>query len=115
MEDFKEVEDTTSTEELDTDIVEDVVEEPVAPVEEVVPVEEPVVVEKPIVEEKPKTAGYKSEKTVPVYSTKNLFKYNLGEVKIGYNILTEEEATEWLKHKAVRSATAEEIAKEYGR
>lgn len=55
----------------------------------------------------------KPEKKVAVYSSRNLFLYGTGELKIGYNIVTEEAADFWLAHKAVRSATPEEVAKEY--
>lgn len=55
----------------------------------------------------------KDELTVAVYSSKNLFRYGTGELKIGYNIVTEEAANFWVIHKAVRIATPEEVAKEY--
>lgn len=55
----------------------------------------------------------KAEVKVAVHSSRNLFKYGTGELKIGYNIVTEEAATFWVTHKAVRAATPEEVAKEY--
>jgi len=51
---------------------------------------------------------------VALYSSKNLFKYNLGELSVGYNIVSKEDAENWLSHKAVRVAEPEEIAAYYG-
>jgi hypothetical protein len=50
---------------------------------------------------------------VAVYSSRNLFRYGLGELKIGYNIVTREASDFWVTHKAVRIATPEEVAKAY--
>lgn len=50
---------------------------------------------------------------VAVYSTKNLFKYGVGELKVGYNIIPKQHEEFWLSLKAVRSATPQEVAKEY--
>jgi len=50
---------------------------------------------------------------VAVYSTKNLFKYGIGELKIGYNIIPKEHEEFWLSLDAVKPATPEEVAKEY--
>jgi hypothetical protein len=44
-----------------------------------------------------------------------LFKYGLGELKIGYNIVTKEASDFWVTHKAVRIATPEEVANAYNR
>lgn len=52
---------------------------------------------------------------VAVHSTKNLFKYGVGELKIGYNIIPKEHEEFWLTLKSVRSATPEEVAKEYSK
>lgn len=52
---------------------------------------------------------------VAVYTSKNLFKYGLGSLKLGYNIVTKEASEFWLTHEAVRSATPEEVAKAYNR
>ena len=57
--------------------------------------------------------SYENDKVVPVYASKNLFKYGVGELKIGYNIVTQKEADFWTGHKSVRLATSEEVAKEY--
>jgi hypothetical protein len=52
---------------------------------------------------------------VAVYCSKNLFKYGLGELKIGYNIVTKDASDFWVTHEAVRLATPEEVAKAYNR
>jgi hypothetical protein len=52
---------------------------------------------------------------VAVYSSKNLFKYGLGELKIGYNIVTKEASNFWTTNSAVRVATPEEVSKAYPR
>jgi hypothetical protein len=57
----------------------------------------------------------KAVEKVAVYSDKNLFKYGLGELKIGYNIVTKEASDFWVTHEAVRLATPEEVAKAYNR
>jgi hypothetical protein len=50
---------------------------------------------------------------VAIYSSKNLFKYGLGELKIGYNIVTKEASNFWISQSSVRTATPEEVAKAY--
>jgi hypothetical protein len=55
----------------------------------------------------------KTVEKVAVYSNKNLFKNGLGELKIGYNIVTKEASDFWVTHKAVRTATPEEVAQAY--
>jgi hypothetical protein len=50
---------------------------------------------------------------VAIYSNKNLFKNGLGELKIGYNIVTKEASDFWVTHKAVRTVTPEEVAQAY--
>jgi hypothetical protein len=57
----------------------------------------------------------KTTEKVAVYSSKNLFKYGLGELKIGYNIVTKDASDFWLTHEAVRIATPEEVAQAYNR
>lgn len=84
-----------------TDIViEPVVEPVVEPVAE--PVIEPII--KPAVDTTDKVA---------LYSESNLFKFKLGELKVGYNIVSKEDANIWLKSKRVRIATPEEVAQYY--
>jgi len=67
----------------------------------------PKVVAKPT--KKPKAVA-----NVPLYSSKNI---HVGAtfLKFGYNIVTEEAAAKWLKFKAVRKATAEEVKTAYGK
>jgi hypothetical protein len=55
----------------------------------------------------------KNQEKVAVHSSKNLFKYGLGELKIGYNIVTKEASEFWITHQAVREATPEEVANVY--
>jgi hypothetical protein len=50
---------------------------------------------------------------VAIHSSKNLFKYGVGKLKVGYNIVTQEAEEFWLTHRAVRKATPEEVAKAY--
>ena len=57
----------------------------------------------------------KTTEKVAVYSYKNLFKYGLGQLKIGYNIVTKEASVFWTTNKAVRIATPEEVSKAYPR
>jgi len=57
--------------------------------------------------------GKKAVEKVAVHSAKNLFKYGLGELKIGYNIVTKEASDFWVTHEAVRLATPEEVANAY--
>lgn len=66
-----------------------------------------------ILESKKKKDG-KIEK-VAVYSSRNLHWNGVGELNVGYNILSKEESEKWLKHKAVRIASADEVAKYYGK
>ena len=51
---------------------------------------------------------------VALYSSNNLFWNEVGTLKIGYNIVSPEKAEKWLRHKSVRKATPEEVAKAYG-
>jgi hypothetical protein len=51
---------------------------------------------------------------VAVFSTSNLYKSGLGTLKKGYNIIEKEASEDWIKYKAVRIATPEEIASHYG-
>lgn len=54
-------------------------------------------------------------KKVALFSNKNLYWSEVGELKFGYNIVTEEKAERWLSHNSVRKASAEEVASAYGR
>jgi hypothetical protein len=72
---------------------------------------------KPVVE-KPKASEHKAKskdvKTVGIHSTKNLH-VGSSSIKVGYNIVSEAAAEKWLKFKAVRKATPEEIKTAYGK
>jgi hypothetical protein len=57
----------------------------------------------------------KNQEKVAVHSSKNLFKYEFGELNIGYNIVTKEASEFWITHQAVRKATPEEVANFYVR
>jgi hypothetical protein len=54
-----------------------------------------------------------SDEKVALYSTKNLFKYGLGELKVGYNIVSKDASEFWVSHEAVREATPEELLEAY--
>lgn len=96
-----------------------VIEEPTAaPILEpiVEPIVEPVV--EPIVEPVVKPSKAKAEDTsekIALYSSANLFKYKLGELTVGYNIVSRKDSVLWLKSKKVRVATPEEVAQYYNK
>lgn len=115
------------------DSIEELVEAPVEVTEEVVEpksidpvVEEPVVEKKiekvekaatPLVKEsksKKKETASQTPKDVAVYSERNLYKYELGELSKGYSILPSAKAEKWVAStKKVRIATPEEVARYY--
>lgn len=105
------------------DSTQDIVE---APVEDLPTADEPEVLEKietvkkadiPLVKEsKPKKTETKAKtpKEVAVYSERNLYKYDLGELLKGYSILPAAKADKWVAStKKVRIATPEEVARYY--
>jgi len=55
------------------------------------------------------------EPTVAVYSTKNVVWQGIGKVEKGFNIVKEKDAEKWLTRSHVRTATPEEVAREYGK
>lgn len=61
------------------------------------------------------SAPKKAEKTVAIYSTKNVSWSPVGKVYRGYNIVTPDQAEKWLTRSHIRLATPEEVAKEFGR
>ena len=65
--------------------------------------------------EQPSTIVKKSNKTVAIHSTKNVSWGGVGKVYRGYNIVTPEQAEQWLTRNHIRLATPEEVAKEFGR
>lgn len=52
---------------------------------------------------------------VAIYSSRNLFWNGVGELSTGYNIVTKEAADKWITHKAVRTASPEEVKRAYGK
>jgi hypothetical protein len=52
---------------------------------------------------------------VALFSEKNLHWLGVGNVRPGYNIVTEEAAKLWLTRRGVREATPEEVATYYGK
>ena len=57
----------------------------------------------------------KPEEKIAVYSVRNLTWNGVGELKTGYNIVTQKDSEKWLTHKAVRAATPEEVKRAYGK
>lgn len=57
----------------------------------------------------------KEKNSAAVYSKRNLHWTGVGQLKIGYNIVSEEEAERWITHKSVRVATPDEVARHYGK
>jgi hypothetical protein len=52
--------------------------------------------------------------TVAIHSTKNVNWGGVGKVVKGYNIVSKEQADQWLTRSHIRLATPEELAQEYG-
>jgi hypothetical protein len=55
----------------------------------------------------------KSEKTVALYSSRNVSWLDVGSVVRGYNIVSESAAEKWLTRSHIRIATPEEVAGAY--
>ena len=64
-----------------------------------------------------KKAAKAAEKTetVAIYSTKNVTWSEVGKVYRGYNIVDKDAAEKWLTRSHIRTATPEEVAKEFGK
>jgi len=60
------------------------------------------------------TEADQSEK-VAIYSTKNVSWPGVGKVLKGYNIVTSGNAEKWLERSHIRTATPQEVAREFGR
>jgi hypothetical protein len=60
----------------------------------------------------PVTIAEPKEK-VALYSERNLHWVGVGELKIGYNIVTKEQADKWVSNKSVREASPEELKGAY--
>ena len=66
--------------------------------------------------EKKKVAKVKENtETVAIYSTKNVLWSEVGKVSRGYNIVEKDAAEKWLTRSHIRTATPEEVAKEFGK
>lgn len=52
---------------------------------------------------------------VALYSDKNIYWDGLGDLKVGYNIVSKEASEKWITRKAVRLAQPEEVASYYGK
>jgi hypothetical protein len=65
------------------------------------------------------TNNVKKEKApiekVALYSDRNIYWGGLGELKVGYNIVSKEASEKWITRKAVRIAQPEEVASYYGK
>lgn len=57
----------------------------------------------------------KSLEKIALFSQRNLHWNPVGSLDAGYNIVTKEDSVKWLRHKAVRIATPEEVAAHYGK
>lgn len=57
----------------------------------------------------------KTEEKVALFSERNIFWNEVGEVVRGYNIVTKEVSEKWLTHSKVRIATPQEVARHYGK
>ena len=55
------------------------------------------------------------KETVAVFSERNLSWSGVGTLTRGYNIIAKEASDQWLRHKAVRQASPEEVARHYGK
>ena len=55
------------------------------------------------------------KETVALYSTKNVTWPEVGKVYRGYNIVEKDAASKWLTRSHIRTATPEEVAKEFGK
>lgn len=57
----------------------------------------------------------KPQEKVALYSKRNLHWNGVGSLEKGYNILSKEDSEKWLFRSDVRIATADEVAKFYGK
>ncbi len=57
----------------------------------------------------------KTNEKIAIHSTKNLHWERVGQLKLGYNIVTKEASEKWLTRKQVRLATPEELVNYYGK
>lgn len=66
-------------------------------------------------EKKKKEKVAEKKETVALYSTKNVTWSEVGKVYRGYNIVDKDAAAKWLTRSHIRTATPEEVAKEFGK
>jgi len=66
-------------------------------------------------ERKKKEKAAEVKETVALYSTKNVTWSEVGKVYRGYNIVDKDAAEKWLTRSHIRTATPEEVAKEFGK
>jgi hypothetical protein len=66
------------------------------------------------INQKPADTARPKKATVAIYSERNVNWVGVGKVSKGYNIVTPEQAKEWLTRNHVREATPEEVASEFG-
>ncbi len=66
-------------------------------------------------ERKKSAKAAEKKDTVALYSTKNVTWSEVGKVYRGYNIVDKDAAEKWLTRSHIRTATPEEVAKEFGK
>jgi purine nucleoside phosphorylase len=66
-------------------------------------------------EKKKKVKVAEKKETVALYSTKNVTWSEVGKVYRGYNIVDKDAAEKWLTRSHIRTASPEEVAKEFGK
>lgn len=57
----------------------------------------------------------KPKEKIALYSSRNLHWNGVGDLQKGYNVVTKEVSAKWLKHRSVRIALPDEVAKFYGK
>lgn len=70
------------------------------------------------VAKKPKATAAKTEvkvEKVAIHSTKNVTWSGVGKVYRGYNLVTPEQAEKWLTRSHIRTATPQEVAREFNK
>jgi len=66
-------------------------------------------------ERKKSAKAAEAKETVAIFSTKNVTWPEVGKVYRGYNIVEKEAASKWLTRSHIRTATPEEVAREFGK
>ena len=65
--------------------------------------------------EEAKEKKQKESEKVALYSTRNIHWNGLGDLSVGYNIVSKEASEKMVTHKCVRIASPEEVASYYGK